>query len=287
MLYSKSENKKYTEMSMEFDKEFYSGNRDDAKLFKYLYLIFYMLACKGNYFPNRFEDYDGYAQYAATKIYTRYIKKEKKGVKIKSVLNYAKGCKSHLKIDYQNENFEQVTKEGDEDVKVFEYAYKNSIRDSYNREEIIFDTNELLQTIPKIAKEVINDTPYKKDKLLCKHLYMSCLLTILSSITLPNSTLEKITTKKITKDLKDNYIIKQYQKNMAESLFLWNLDDSYSDIVTMLVNKIRSNISSEINDIASSNSIPDDVVDSIISSAYDEKSYTNFDEKVYSYDNLR
>ena len=55
MLYSKSENKKYTEMAMEFDREFYTPNRDDAKLFKYMYLIFYMLACKGNFFT-KFEE---------------------------------------------------------------------------------------------------------------------------------------------------------------------------------------------------------------------------------------
>lgn len=277
MIYSKPDNKKYTQMCMEFDEEFYSGNRDDNKLFKYLYLIFYMLACKGNYFT-KFEDYDGYAQYAATEIYKRYLKKEKKGVRLKSVLNYAKSCKKHLKIDYQNETFEQVTKEGDERVQTYQHIYRENIGNDFNREDIAIDTQQVLGTFPKVAHDVINNTPYKRDKLLCKHLYMSCLLTFLSGITLSNQTIERINNKQQYKEISDNYIVKQYQKNLEESLILWKLDEEYGDIVKMLVNKIRTKMSEEINDVVASYTVPDDVVDAIISSAYDEKAYTNFDE---------
>ena len=272
MLYSKSESKKYVQMAKEFDDEFYSGNRDDNKLFKYMYLIFYMLACKGNYFM-KFEDYDGYAQYAATKIYARYLKKEKRGIQIKSILNYAKSCKSHLKVDYQNETFEQVTKEGDEDVQAFQEAYRDNLSTSYNRSEIISDTSDILNTFPKVARKVIDETPYKNNKVLCKNLYMSCLLTFLSGITLSNQTIERINCKRNVKEVQDNYIVKQYQRSIDESLILWKIPDDYSDIVTMLVNKIKNKMSEEINDVVSSYTIPDDVVDSIIASAYGDSSY--------------
>ena len=86
MLYSKDANKKYTTMCKEFDEEFYTDNRDDNKLFGYMYLVFYMLACKSSYFQ-RFEDFDGYATYAAKTIYTRYIKYQRQGKQIKSLLN--------------------------------------------------------------------------------------------------------------------------------------------------------------------------------------------------------
>lgn len=267
MLYSKSDNKKYTQMSMEFDKEFYSPNRDDNKLFRYMYLIFYMLACKSNYFT-KYEDYDGYAQYAATKIYARYLKKEKKGIQLKSVLNYAKACKGPLKVDYQNEVFEQVTKEGDADVQAYQHKYREDISNQFNREDIMNDTTYILQTFPKIAKEVINETPYRHDNLLCKHIYLSCLLTFLCGITLSNSTVDRINNKQQYKELSDNYIVKQYQKNLDESLILWHLSEDYSDIIKMLVNKIKSKMSEEINSIVASYTIPDDVVESIIASAY-------------------
>lgn len=285
MLYSKPEDKRYVDMCKEFDEEFYTPNRDNDKMFKYMYLTFYMLACKHNYFK-KFEDYDGYAQYAATKIFTRYLKKERQGVQIKSLLNYANGCIGHLKVDYQNENFEQVTQEGDEDVCLFEQSYRDAIRVNYNKDDLMMDTEELLRTIPQIARRVLDESPYKTNKLILKRLYMSCMLTILDSVTLPKCVLDKVQIKKENKDLKDNYIIKQYQKNMQDALILWDLDDDYSDIVKLLVNKIRSEMSSEINAVSASYAVPDDVIDAIISSAYDEKAYTNYDEKVFSYDGL-
>ena len=277
MLYSKDANKKYTDMAQEFDREFYKPDRDDNKLFKDMYLIFYMLACKGNFFK-KFEDFDGYAQYAATKIYIRYLKKEKKGVKLKSVLNYCKSCKKHLKVDYQNETFEQVTKKDDSDVLTYRHVYRDNLSTSYGRANMLEDMNEVLNSFPAIAREVIDESPYKNDKKLCKHIYQSCLLTFLSSITLTNNAIDKLTTKQEAKVISDNYIIKQYQKDLEESLILWNLPQDYSDIVILLVNKIKSKMSEEINGVIAANSIPDDVIDAIVASAYDEKAYTNYDE---------
>ena len=277
MIFSKPENKKYTQMCKEFDEEFYKPNRDDNKLFKYMYLMFYMWACKGNYF-RKFEDFNGYAQYAATTLYTRYLRKEKKGLKIKSLRNYTQSCKNRMKIDYQKETFEQVTKRGDEDVMTFEHVYRDNLGTSCSRQDMFEDMNELLETFPAIATQVIDESPYKNDKKLCKHIYQSCLLTFLSSITLTNCTIEKLASKQESKVISDNYIIKQYQKNLEESLILWNLDVDYSDVVMLLVNKIRSRMSEEINGVISANTIPDDVIDSIIASAYDEKAYTSYDE---------
>ena len=277
MIFSKPENKKYTQMCKEFDEEFYKPNRDDNKLFKYMYLLFYMWACKGNYF-RKFEDFNGYAQYAATTLYTRYFRKEKNGLKIKSLRNYTQSCKNRMKIDYQKETFEQVTKRGDEDVMTFEHVYRDNLGTSCSRQDMFEDMNELLETFPAIATQVIDESPYKNDKKLCKHIYQSCLLTFLSSITLTNCTIEKLASKQESKVISDNYIIKQYQKNLEESLILWNLDVDYSDVVMLLVNKIRSRMSEEINGVISANTIPDDVIDSIIASAYDEKAYTSYDE---------
>lgn len=281
MLFSKPENKRYTMMCKEFDEEFYKPNRDDNKLFKYMYCMFYMWACKGNYFK-KFEDFNGYAQYAATKLYTRYLRKEKKGLKIKSLRNYTNSCKNRMKIDYQKEAFEQVTQKDDEDVMTYRHVYRDNLGTSCSRLDVISDMTDLLGAFPKIATEVIEESPYKNDKLVCKHLYQSCLLTFLSSITLTNVVKDKLTTKSESKVISDNYIIKQYQKNLEESLILWKLTDDYSDIVLMLVNKIRTRMSEEINDVIACNTIPEDVIDSIVASAYDEKAYMNYDEAVYT-----
>ena len=61
MLYSKTDDKRYTMMCKEFDEEFPKPDRDDNKLYRTMYLVFYMLACKENFFQNNFKYYDDYA----------------------------------------------------------------------------------------------------------------------------------------------------------------------------------------------------------------------------------
>lgn len=284
MLYSKDANKKYTTMCKEFDEEFYTPNRDDNKLFGYMYLVFYMLACKSNYFPHSYEDYDGYAKYAATTIYTRYIKYQRQGKIIKSLLNYAKSCKGHLKTDYQKEVFQQVTKSGDENVLAYIDVYRQSIQNSYFNESIQDEVDGAIKNIKDVISDVVDESPYRSDKVLARNIYMSCLLTLLSSVTLKNSTLEKIDTKSNECKLTSEYLVKQYQKERLEEPILWNLDYSYRDTILLLVSKIRSRISDCLNDIRGAYTLPDDIIDSIIANSFKECHNTDNDGDVWSDD---
>ena len=58
-LYTNNEKLKIVDMCKVFDEEFYSKERDDNKLFKYLYLIIYSttLREKPHWF-NKFEEFD-------------------------------------------------------------------------------------------------------------------------------------------------------------------------------------------------------------------------------------
>ena len=105
--FTKPAGKRYVDMCIEFDNEFYGPDRDDDKLFCYVFLLFKMFAYKSNYFRDR-EDYDQYAMFAASTVYMRYIRKWARGERIKSVLNYVKKVKGPLKVTYQNENFAQI-----------------------------------------------------------------------------------------------------------------------------------------------------------------------------------
>ena len=62
------------------------------------------------------------------------------------------------------------------------------------------------------------------------------------------------------------------------NVYQWSVSEK-----KMFVNKIRARMSNDINDVIQSNNLPEDIIDSIIASAYDEKSYTNYDEAVYKY----
>ena len=52
----------HSKMAIYFDENFYSNERDDENCYKYMYLIYYMLACKNKYFAS-YSDYDGYDDY--------------------------------------------------------------------------------------------------------------------------------------------------------------------------------------------------------------------------------
>lgn len=269
MLYSKDANKKYTDMCKEFDEEFYKPDRDDNKLFGYMYLVFYMFACKGGFFQ-KFEDYDGYATYAAKTIYTRYIKYQERGEHIKSLLNYAKSCKGHLKTDYQKEAFQQVTQKGDENVLAYVNVFRQNIQDAYSQESMRSDIEDMITTISSVVKDVVNESNYRSDKTLIRNIHMSCLLTLTNNLTLRNTIVEKIESKTVENKLTSDYLIKQYQKEKAEPPILWNLDESFSDTITLLVNKIRVKISDALNEIRSSYTLPDDIIDSIIANSFKE-----------------
>lgn len=74
MLFTKDPDMSYTDMCIFFDNNFYSEDRDDELCFKYMYLVYYMLAFKKHYLQN-YNEYDEFAEYATITIYTRYLKK--------------------------------------------------------------------------------------------------------------------------------------------------------------------------------------------------------------------
>lgn len=195
MLYSNSSKMKYTDMCIFFDENFYSPYRDDEKCYKYLYLIYYMLACKKKYF-HKFEEYDSFAIFSANIIFIRFLKKQKNGEKIKSILNYAKATLYPLKVMYQKQEFREVINAEVIDIDI--EGIKNELRQQvqtqyyYNIED---NTVELFSDIHRIVEEVIFNTPYKNNKLMIKRLYISCILSLLKSFTLPPNLLKKLNQK--------------------------------------------------------------------------------------------
>lgn len=97
MLYYKDPKLKYTDMCIYFDWNFYTEDRDEEKLYKYLYLVAIMVARNK---PKIIQDiasirnwsWDEFGAYAAGIIWCRIEKKLwEEGIKVKSILNYTKG----------------------------------------------------------------------------------------------------------------------------------------------------------------------------------------------------
>lgn len=199
--------------------------RDDAKIYEYIYHITYMLASKAKMFE-RVKDLDEFALYSAGKVYGRLVNEKqfitepgkKKLEKITSILNYIKNSLYGMKVSFQKESFNQVFDNelgfaGDTLVQ----SWKESVQQDYNgglQEAVIDSMNKL----PLVAKKIVKSTPYSTDPIISRRLYISCLLSFLNSIQLPNKVKEKFLKKE--KDgsdidtLKLNYIDKQNNKSV-------------------------------------------------------------------------
>lgn len=282
MLYTKDE-KKYVEMCQIFDKEFYEEDRDNAKLFKYLYLIFYMLACKENYFK-KFEDYDGFAQLAATVVFVRFQRKLEKGERVKSVLNYAKSSKRFLRIMYQNQTFATIIgPEMGVDTSAITEEFKRSVQADYQF-GLDEDISEILDGTPNAIRDAIDCLVYSKDRVMRQRVYISSLLTLLDNITLSNQQLQDLrllTKAKKAKPATTEEIVGAFAKNREEKPLSWCLPDGQENVVRAVVNKARKDMSKSINDVTADYALPDDVFDSIMSSAYAEGCTAVEDESDY------
>lgn len=272
MRISKPYDKTYTDMAMEFDKEFYTPNRDDSKLYSYVYLLFYMLASKRGFFPYRKDDVEGYAYFASAIIYTRMVRMEKKGVKYKSVLNYIKACLPGTKVQYQNATFDTVLgpnmDKGKFDSYGFYDRFSSEIQSQYNtgmEDELV----EVLSDSVRFIKEEVSNSPYGKDPLMCNNLRMSLMLTFLSQITLPNSVIAKL-----NKELPLGYV--KFTRAVSDALLkeaktpvvLWRLNDKYADYVRILLTRVKERVSEEFKDAKKSFDLSDDTIADIMATAY-------------------
>ena len=270
---------KYTDMCIyidaNLDKIIKTGEYPEVenKVYEYLYHILYALACKQNFFPN-FEDYDMFAMYGASELYISMRNKQanagkvirgKEVVPIKSCLNFIKSVLFPLKVNYTRQNFATVfNPEIDQDTSIISEDLKEGIKSEYRR-DLQTDLEEVLIYLPSYINKVLKQTPYKNDPLMIKKLYISCQLTLLSDITIPNKLKTKVN--KYQKNGDDNKLLNIYKANGGE-VILWHLPEHIKDYVRILVTKIKHIITDEINQSRRYDDLSDEVIDNIMKSAY-------------------
>jgi len=273
-LYTNTENLKVVDMCKVFDEEFAKENKNDEKLFRYLYLIVYAVTLKEkpNWFQ-RYEDYDAYATYSTKVLYTRFIKQQKEGKQLKSILNYFHGAMNGLRINFQREEFAEIIDPEHDDFisEKFIDTVQENLSNEYYAKEKEDEITRLLNDVHKVAKKVIKESPYSRDKLMSHRLYISMLLTFLSNLTINNKALSRFN-KKVNKNSKDmdSVFTNLLEKEKMESPILWKLDASMSDYVRLLVNKMKFKLANDLRDIKNYYVIPEDVVTGIMASAYSD-----------------
>ena len=272
MLFQKPKDMKYTDMCIYVDNIVARGNPTEAEqntIFQYLYHVAFMLAHKQKYF-NAAHYYDEFAIYFATSVMQRLFynprlsEVDENGepvlAPIKSVLNYMKNVCYPRKVEFEQENYSQKYTEVFDVVEWSQSFNRDPYADA-KETDILFYLGDLPKTIRHLIYE---HNFYKKDKVMMKNIYLSCLLSFLNAITFSEADQEKFMTAYTSIDAKYRLLTKIYAKNRAEGLILYHLDDEYEDYIRVLVNKIFRYLKQDIMEISNQYTISDEVMTNIL-----------------------
>lgn len=273
MLFSKNPKEHYTDMCIWFDENFNKeGDIDIDRCFKYIYLVYHMLAWVEKYFGREYKAYDDFATYAASTILIRFLKKRERGERIDSLLNYAKKTVFPLVVSYRKQEKRGIlSSEGDKPVNIEELKdrLRSQVAQQYiDSEQVQEATIGAFVKIPILINNFLDKSPYKFNLLMRRRIYMSCLLSILSSFTLSNDSLARIDHRmEQGKKMSEEKISKMYLKE-KDKIILWRLDKSMNDYIKVLVNRIRKEVMEDLKDTRSYYTVPVEVLDDVLSSAW-------------------
>lgn len=252
MMYQKPKNVSYTDMCIYIDTHIYSESYDENLIFEYLYHITLMLAKKYNYFK-KLSDYDNFAIYAATHLFMRLID-ERQFVKnsgkisidpIKSILNYAKTLMYPMKVDYQQEFFAQNIEK--ESLPETEYNFNTILSKEISNLDIS-DFGLTLLNISATCKKFLETIPYNKNSVEWQNIYLSVMLTFLSSITLRNEHKERIQHLSETLRLKD-YHYDIFFREARKDVILYHLPKTMYNYIDVLCRQLNNILAKDLCDI--------------------------------------
>lgn len=265
----------HARMSVYIDHYAYKprDQRDDAKIYEYIYHISYMLACRARMMDSAV-NYDEFALYCATKVYGRLISDRqflpdgdpKKLKKITSILNYIKNSLYGMKVSYQTESFNEII-----DPRVgfqtdsLVSDLKSTIQSDYN-EGIQDNVIQALRAIPKCVRDIVKSTPYSSNAIMSRRLYISCMLSFLSSMVLPKKLKAKIDKRAENNKDPDELLFRELKSQRDNSVILWKLDPVLTDYVDILVKRIKNDLGETIISIAKAFELSDETIMQIIKS---------------------
>ena len=273
MLYKKPKIS-YTAQCIYIDNNIHNpDNQIQQTCFEYIWNLFYILAVKGKMFLTA-KDYDEYALYGATQLYMRYKKEEKDpNLKpIKSCLNYIKRILYPLKVNYQKANFGEIFQEESLKDSSPEQIYEDKvakIRHSTNdimSVEYTYYINNICSTI----KNFLKDSPYNKDKATMHNIYLSCLLTLLKTMTMSNKNKARLKNKEDKSLPTDVLMEKIYAEEQKDDIVVFHLDPSMSNYIATLVNRLKKEIVKDLRYIVGSFEPSKEVIDSVLMSPLEE-----------------
>lgn len=268
---------RHVDMCIFIDKNIRSDDpKIQEKCFEYLWHMYYILAVKQKMFESG-RDYDEYALYSATQLYLRYQKEKDPDYKrklkpIKSCLNYIKRTLYPFKVNYSKMTFQEEFRAGSlngENPLQIQEDRVNAVRKE-NNDLMEVEYKAYLNNICSSVRMVLNSSPYKKDKQMMHNLYLSCLLTILKTITISNKNKARIQNKTDKVLPIENLVDQIYAEESKDNIIVWHLDKAYSNYIATLVNKIKKEIAKDLRYIIGSFEPPDALIKDLLISPLEE-----------------
>lgn len=265
MTYNKPEAVSYTDMAIWIDSNVYEDDIDDQKLYEYLYHLSCMLANQNSYFKCA-RDYDEFGLFAASRLFARLKNKKQyestsdgtsKLPKIKSVLNYLKKVIYPYKVDFELEF--RLEDNCSTRIDVGSFDLSSTLIESTS----LFDLVEFavsLGQISTIVRSYLQKIPKKKDSSEWLNIYLSCLLTLLDSVTLPVKYIKHSDRLNDHPELLD----KIYSDQRLRDPILIHLPESMKSYISVLVNELRHVIASELSWKLSTYLSPQDTTKSLL-----------------------
>lgn len=264
-------------MCIHIDKITKRGNPTEEEInliFEYLYHLAFMLAHKHKYF-NKSQYYEDFAIYVATEILNRLFYNPKLTQyneagepllpPVKSVLNYLKSAIYGMKCAFEYLNYSQKITP----INTTGFDYGSDIN-SKLKESLIYNIEAGIDIyLNTFSTEVYNivhkSCPYKNDKVLMKNIYISCLLSVLNSVTFTQADLESIENTYSLPESKFRYINRLYKKNRDNCIILYNLPDSFYNYITVTVRRIFKQLREDIVALSKEETvITDDILSELI-----------------------
>lgn len=254
MTYRKPANVKYTDMCIYIDNTIYTEDKDDNLIFEYLYHLSVMFASKYKYFTNK-EYLDNFGIFAATYFFLRLTNERqflednhpKKLDRIKSILNYIKQIIYAIKVQFEQSEYYQSIND-DVEICVADstiYTYRNQLQETLDRLNRV-EFNLYLEEIPKVIEEFLQNIPHIKNSNEWLNIYTSCLLTLLNSITMSNSSKRKLL---VTLNSNSDPVAmceRIYKREQEDNIILFHLDESYRNYISVLIQKLKHIIASNL-----------------------------------------
>lgn len=241
---------RYVDMCIYIDEHIYKGDYDQTTVYQYLFHIIMMLSIKRNYFNSKKLTED-FSIYAASNYYMRLLDErqfdEKSSLEpVRSILNYIKKTLYSVRREYVSKYVPEQEVSGD-----VEYiSIDNDAFEMYVSSKVDFTSKyefgNYLESIDVIVKEALKSIPYKAHTVMWNNIYISCMLSLLNSVTLKNKDVKRLNNFKRPNSLTDDLLNELYLNERYNSTILYHLDDSMYNFITVLTNKVRHKLSQEL-----------------------------------------